>query len=74
MKYYVMVIASGSLQIDKIAEYTDVDKAEGAFHDKCSAYAKSNDAVDATVIVVDTNFDTVKGMKRHIQHDAKSQA
>ena len=72
MKYYVMVMASGSLQTATITEWTDVDKAEGAFHDKCSAYAKSNDAVDATVIVVDTNFDTVKGMKRHIQHDAKS--
>ena len=72
MKYYVMVMASGSLQIDKITEYTDVDKAEGAFHTKCASYANAADAVDATVIVIDTNFDTVKGMKRHIQHDAKS--
>lgn len=72
MKYYLIVIASGSMQIDKIAEYTDVDKAEGAFHTKCASYSNSNDAVDATVIVVDINFDTVKGLKRHIQHEAKS--
>ena len=72
MKYYVIAIANGSMQIDKIAEYTDVDKAEGAFHTKCAAYANANEAVDATIIVVDTNFDTVKGLKRHIQHEAKS--
>lgn len=78
MKYYVIVIANGSMQIvDKdgkslITEWTDVDKAEGAFDTKCAAYANSNDKVDATVIVVDKNFDIVKGLKRHIQHDKKS--
>lgn len=71
-KYYVMVIVNSNLQIDKITEWTDVDKAEGEFHTKCATYAKTTDAVDATIIVVDTNFDTVKGMKRHIQHDAKA--
>ena len=72
MKYYLLVIASGSLQINAITEWTDVDKAEGAFHDKCKTYANSNDAVDVTVNVIDANFDTVKGLIRHIQHEAKS--
>lgn len=72
MKYYVMVMANGALQTASITEWSDVDKAEGQFHTKCAAYANSADAVDATVIVVDINFDTVKGMKRHIQHEAKA--
>lgn len=72
MKYYVMVIVNANLQINDITEWTDVDKAEGEFHTKCATYAKTAEAVDATIIVVDTNFDVVKGMKRHIQHDAKS--
>ena len=71
-KYYVMVIVNGNLQTDKITEWSDVDKAEGEFHTKCATYAKTPDAVDATIIVVDTNFDVVKGMKRHIQHEAKA--
>ena len=77
-KYYVMVIVNGNLQIknsdgsNAITEWTDVDKAEGAFHSKCATYANTPEAVDATIIVVDTNFDTVKGMKRHIQHEAKA--
>ena len=72
MKYYVMVIVNANLQINDITEWTDVDKAEGEFHTKCATYAKTAEAVDATIIVVDTNFDTVKGMKRHIQHEAKA--
>lgn len=71
-KYYVMAIVNGNLQIDNITEWSDVDKAEGAFHSKCATYANTPEAVDATIIVVDTNFDTVKGMKRHIQHEAKA--
>ena len=71
-KYYVMVIVNSNLQTDKITEWSDVDKAEGAFHSKCATYANTPEAVDATIIVVDTNFDTVKGMKRHIQHEAKA--
>lgn len=72
MKYYVMVIVNANLQINDITEWSDVDKAEGEFHTKCATYAKTVEAVDATIIVVDTNFDVVKGMKRHIQHDAKA--
>lgn len=72
MKYYVMVIVNANLQINDITEWTDVDKAEGEFHTKCATYAKTAEAVDATIIVVDTNFDVVKGMKRHIQHEAKA--
>lgn len=71
-KYYVMVIVNSNLQINSITEWSDVDKAEGEFHTKCATYAKTPDAVDATIIVIDTNFDTVKGMKRHIQHEAKA--
>ena len=71
-KYYVMVIVNGNLQTDKITEWSDVDKAEGEFHTKCATYAKTPEAADATIIVIDTNFDTVKGMKRHIQHEAKA--
>lgn len=71
-KYYVMAIVNSNLQIDKITEWSDVDKAEGEFHTKCATYANTPEAVDATIIVVDTNFDTVKGMKRHIQHEAKA--
>lgn len=71
-KYYVMVIVNGNLQTNTITEWSDVDKAEGEFHTKCATYAKSPEAVDATIIVIDTNFDTVKGMKRHIQHEAKA--
>ena len=72
MKYYVMVIVNANLQINYITEWTDVDKAEGEFHTKCATYSKTPEAVDATIIVVDTNFDVVKGMKRHIQHEAKA--
>lgn len=71
-KYFVEVIASGALAVDKITEWTDIDKASGDFYSKCATYSKSAEKVDATVVVFDVNFDVVNGLRRHIVHDAKS--
>ena len=71
-KYFVEVIASGALQVDKITEWTDVDKASGEFYSICATYSKSAEKIDATIVVFDVNFDVVNGLRRHIVHEAKA--
>ena len=64
MKYYLMWISNGSIQKDKIAEYSDKSAAVAAFATKWAALEGTADVKSYIVQLVDSNFDVVDGCKR----------
>lgn len=68
MKYYVIYVVNGSLQISKITEWTDLDKAKAAFHDVCKLMWATADVETASVRLIDSQLDTVENYKEFVDH------
>ena len=64
MKYYLMWISNGSIQKDKIAEYSDKSAAVSAFATKWASLEGAAEVKSYIVQLVDSNFDVVDGCKR----------
>lgn len=73
MKYYVMFVSNGSLQLGegKVTEWTDLDKAKAKFHSQCNTMWNSKDVISGYVVIMDNQFDVVEGYKEYIHHDAE---
>ena len=70
MKYYVMVISNGNLQLGegKVTEWTDLQKAKNDFHGKCKTYGASEDVKTAYVAIMDNQFNIVGDYREFIDH------
>lgn len=68
MKYYVIYVTNGALQIDKITEWSDLDKAKAKFHDVCKLLWSTPDVVTASVKLLDSQLDNVEGYREFISH------
>lgn len=68
MKYYVIYVTNGVLQIDKITEWSDLDKAKSKFHDICKTLWATKDVETASVKIFDSQLDVVDGYKEFIDH------
>ena len=68
MKYYVIYVVNGALQVDKITEWSDKDKARSKFHDVCKTLWASQDVVTASVKILDSQLDTAEDYKEFIDH------
>ena len=64
MKYYLMWISNGSIQKDKIAEYSDKSVAISAFASKWASLEGTTEVKSYIVQLIDSNFDVVDGCKR----------
>ena len=71
MKYAVVKVVNGNFAINS-EPGDNLDGAEVAFANLWAALVNATEEVDATIKVVDENFDTVNGDVKHIQHPAKA--
>ena len=71
MKYYVIYVVNGALQVDKITEWSDLDKAKSKYHDICKTLWNEPTVITATVAVLDAQLDTVDGYKEFISHSVE---
>ena len=60
MKYYVMYVSNGALQIDKITEWTDLSKAKSKFYDMCKTLENAKDVTKAVVKILDGDLNDFK--------------
>ncbi len=51
-KYYVIHSSNGSLQLDKVTEYTDLTKAIVGFHDRCKTLWNTESVIEGVVQLV----------------------
>lgn len=71
MKYAVVKVVNGNFAVDS-EHGENLSGAEVGFANLWAALVNETVAVDATIKVVDENFDTVNGDVKHIQHPAKA--
>ena len=68
MKYYVIYVSNGALQVDKITEWSNLDSAKAKFHDVCKTLWSAPDVVTASVKILDSQLDNVEDYKEFITH------
>ena len=68
MKYYVIYVSNGALQVDKITEWSNLDSAKAKFHDVCKTLWNAPDVKTASVKILDSQLDNVEGYKEFISH------
>ena len=71
MKYYVIYVSNGALQIDKITEWSDLDKAKSKFHDICKTLWNTESVKTAEIKIFDSQLDVVEGYKEFISHQTE---
>ena len=70
MKYYVIYVINGALQVDKITEWDNVNSAKSKFHDVCKVLWAEPTVLTASVRILDSQLDTVEDYKEFITHPA----
>ena len=68
MKYYVIYVSNGALQVEKITEWSNLDSAKVKFHDVCKTLWNAPDVSTASVKILDSQLDNVEGYKEFISH------
>ena len=71
MKYYVIYVVNGALQVDKITEWNDINKAKSKFHDICKTLWNTESVKTADVKIFDSQLDVVEGYKEFISHETE---
>lgn len=70
MKYYVIYVVNGALQVNKITEWSDLNSAKSKFHDVCKTLWAESTVLTASVRILDSQLDTVEDYKEFITHPA----
>ena len=68
MKYYVIYVSNGAIQVDKITEWDDISKAKAKFHSVCNALWSEKTVLKASVVILDEQLDIVEDYKEFITH------
>ena len=68
MKYYVIYVSNGALQVEKITEWSNLDSAKVKFHDVCKTLWNAPDVSTASVEILDSQLNNVEGYKEFISH------
>lgn len=66
MKYYVVQVSNGNMSI--VSEWTDINGAKVAYHDRCKTLWNAPDVITGYVAIMDTQLDVVEGYKEFISH------
>lgn len=69
MKYYVIYVSNGALQIDKITEWSDLDSAKVKYFDICKTLTNEKSVEKATVEILDEQLDKVAEYREVIVHE-----
>ena len=68
MKYYVVHVSNGDLQIQAITEHSTPEAALVEFHGRCRALWNEPAVVKATVKILDEQLDCYQGYNEIITH------
>ena len=68
MKYYVIYVVNGALQVDQITEWGNVNSAKSKFHDVCKTLWAEPTVLTASVRILDSQLDTVEDYSEFITH------
>lgn len=74
MKYYVMHISNGDLQIPSITEWGNLDKAKAKFHEVCNTLWGEDSVITGYVVILDNQFDIVEDYKEYINHNSQPES
>lgn len=66
MKYYVVQSSNGNVSI--VSEWSDLDGARVAYHERCKILWNAQDVITGYVAILDAQLDTVGGYKELITH------
>ena len=72
MKYYVIYVSNGALQVDKITEWSDLNSATTKFYNVCATLSNAEDVIKANVKILDEQLDVVSDYSATIVHDVKA--
>ena len=66
MKYYVIQSSNGTVSV--VSEWSDLNSAIVAYHDRCKALWNAQEVVAGVVMLVDSSLNTVGGYREFITH------
>ena len=66
MKYYV--IQSANENVSVVSEWSDLNSAIVAYHDRCKILWNAQDVITGVVMLVDSALNTVGGYREFITH------
>jgi hypothetical protein len=67
MKYYV--IQSSNETVSVVSEWSDLNSAIVAYHDRCKILWNAQDVISGVVMLVDSSLNTVGGYREFITHE-----
>ena len=70
MKYYVIYVSNGALQLKEVTEWDNLNSAKSKFHDVCKTLWAEPTVLTASVRILDSQLDTVEDYKEFITHPA----
>ena len=66
MKYYVIQSSNGTVSV--VSEWSDLNSAIVAYHDRCKVLWNTPEVVTGVVMLVDSALNTVGGYREFITH------
>lgn len=69
MKYYVIHVSNGALQVDAITEHSTPEAAQVNFHQRCTALWNEPSVIKATVKILDEQLDCYQDIHATITHE-----
>ncbi len=74
MKYYVIYVSNGALQVDKITEHSTPEAALVKYHEVCRTLWNSKDVKKAVVRILDEQLDCWQSHVEVITHADATEA
>ena len=74
MKYYVVHVSNGNLQIQSITEHGTPEAALVEYHNRCKMLWNSKDVIKATVKILDEQLDCYNGYVEVITHEVAEES
>lgn len=69
MKYYVVHVSNGNLQIQSITEHGTPESALVEYHNRCKVLWSEPSVIKATVKILDEQLDCYQGYSEIITHE-----
>ena len=72
MKYYVIQSSNGTVSV--VSEWSDLNSAIVAYHDRCKILWNAQDVISGVVMLIDSSLNTVGGYREFITHAVEETA
>jgi hypothetical protein len=74
MKYYVVHVSNGNLQIQSITEHGTPEAALVEYHNRCKVLWSEPSVIKATVKILDEQLDCYQGYNEIITHEVAEES